>query len=81
MSYLGDALGFEVLWDGETRTVTVVKGDISFSLTIGEEIPGYGTPYIDVNSDRTMVSASYISGMLGANVIWDPVDRQVIVVK
>jgi len=28
-----------------------------------------------------MVSASYISGMLGANVIWDPVDRQVIVVK
>ena len=81
LSYLGDALGFEVLWDGETRTVTVVKGDISFSLTIGEEIPGYGTPYIDVNSDRTMVSASYISGMLGANVIWDPVDRQVIVVK
>ena len=81
LSYLGDALGFEVLWDGETRTVTVVKGDISFSLTIGEEITGYGTPYIDVNSDRTMVSASYISGMLGANVIWDPVDRQVIVVK
>ena len=77
LRYLGEALGFGIDWNN--NVVTITKGDISFDLTIGKEIPGFGTPYID--SDRTMVSARYISEMLGANVIWDPVDRQVIVVK
>ena len=77
LRYLGEALGFGIDWDN--NVVTITKDGVSFSLTIGQEIPGYGTPYID--SDRTMVSARYISEMLGANVIWDPVDRQVIVVK
>ena len=77
MRYLGEALGFGIDWNN--NVVTITKDGVSFSLTIGVEIPGYGTPYID--SDRTMVSARYISEMLGANVIWDPVDRQVIVVK
>jgi len=77
LRYLGEALGFGIDWNN--NVVTITKDGVSFSLTIGVEIPGYGTPYID--SDRTMVSARYISEMLGANVIWDPVDRQVIVVK
>jgi len=81
LSYLGAALGFDVLWDGDNRVVTVVKGETSFSLKIDEEIPGYGTPYIDVKSSRTMVSASYISGMLGANVIWNPDTQEVVIVK
>ena len=77
LRYLGEALGFGIEWNN--NVVTITKGDTVFSMEIGKEIPGFGTPYID--SDRTMVSARYISEMLGANVIWDPVDRQVIVVK
>ena len=77
LRYLGEALGFGIEWNN--NVVTVTKDDMSFSLTIGEDIPGYGTPYID--SDRTMVSARYISEKLGANVIWDPIAEQVIVVK
>ena len=77
LRYLGEALGFGIEWNN--NVVTVTKDDVSFSLTIGEDIPGYGTPYID--SDRTMVSARYISEKLGANVIWDPIAEQVIVVK
>jgi len=77
LRYLGEALGFDIHWDN--HKITITKGDTVFSMEIGKEIPGFGTPYID--SDRTMVSARYISEMLGANVIWDPVDRQVIVVK
>jgi len=77
LRYLGEALGFGIDWNN--NVVTITKGDTVFSMEIGKEIPGFGTPYID--SDRTMVSARYISEMLGANVIWDPVDRQVIVVK
>jgi hypothetical protein len=59
--------------------VTITKDNISFDLTIGQEIPGFGKPYIE--SDRTMVSARYVSEMLGANVIWDPIAEQVVVVK
>ena len=80
LRYLGEALGFEIDWS-DNNVVTVTKGGVSFSLKIGEEIPGFGTPYVEQGANRTMVSARYISEMLGANVIWDPVDRQVIVVK
>ena len=79
LRYLGEALGFGIDWNN--NVVTITKGDISFSLTIGQEIPGFGTPYVDNEAGRTMVSARYISEMLGANVIWDPAARQVIVVK
>jgi hypothetical protein len=79
LRYLGEALGFGIDWND--NVVTITKGDVSFSLTIGQEIPGFGTPYVDSEAGRTMVSARYISEMLGANVIWDPAARQVIVVK
>ena len=74
---MGEALGFGIEWNN--NVVTITKGDTVFSMEIGKEIPGFGTPYID--SDRTMVSARYISEKLGANVIWDPIAEQVIVVK
>lgn len=77
LRYLGEALGFDIEWNN--NVVTIIKGNISFNLTIGQEVPGFGTPYID--SDRTMVSARYISEKLGAKVIWDPIERQVTVVK
>ena len=80
LRYLGEALGFDIDWS-DNNVVTITKDGVSFSLTIGQEIPGFGTPYVDAEAGRTMVSARYISEMLGANVIWDPVDRQVIVVK
>ena len=80
LSYIADALGCQTFWDGDTRTVTVVKGDIVLTMVIDEVIPGFDTKAV-VENGRTLVPAGYISGMLGANVIWDPVDQQVIIVK
>ena len=80
LSYIADALGCQTFWDGATRTVTVVKGDITLTMVIDEVIPGFDTKAV-VENGRTLVPAGYISGMLGANVIWDPVDQQVIIVK
>jgi len=80
LSYIADALGCQTFWDGDTRTVTVVKGDITLKMVIDEVIPGFDTKAV-VENGRTLVPAGYISGMLGANVIWDPVDQQVIIVK
>ena len=80
LSYIADALGCQTFWDGDTRTVTVVKGDITLTMVIDEVIPGFDTKAV-VENGRTLVPAGYISGMLGANVIWDPVDQQVIIVK
>ncbi|MGQ9532395.1 MAG: copper amine oxidase N-terminal domain-containing protein, partial [Desulfotomaculales bacterium] len=35
---LFEALGAEVQWDGETQTVSAVKGDVTVRLTIGSNV-------------------------------------------
>ena len=77
LRYLGEALGFGIEWNN--NVVTITKDGNSFAVNIGEEIPGFGKPYVE--NGRTMISARYISEMLGANVIWDPAAQKVVVVK
>jgi len=49
-------------------------------MTIDQIIPGFGAAPT-IKDGRTLVPVRYISEMLGANVIWDPVDRTVTIVK
>lgn len=80
-----EALGAEIDWDGETRTVTGTKGDISIKLTIdvasafvnGESVELDQAPVI-VN-DRTLVPVRFISESLGIKVDWDAATRTVII--
>ncbi len=82
---LAQGLKAEVSWDPETKTVTVVKGDVTVVLTLGEttayvngEPVELGVPATLVNN-RTMVPLRFIAQALRANVDWDAENEMVIV--
>jgi len=80
-----EALGAEVLWNGEERTVNANKSGIYVSLTIDSNIMYVdGTEKtLDVSAqiigDRTMVPVRAIAEAFGANVEWDGQTRTVYV--
>jgi len=80
LRYIGEALGCDVDWNDATRTITITQDGNVFTMTIDQIIPGFGAAPT-IKDGRTLVPVRYISEMLGANVIWDPVDQTVTIVK
>lgn len=75
---IAEALGADIYWDGDTRTVRIVRGANALSLVIDAPLPdGLGTAII--KNDRTFVPTRYVSEMLGASVRWDGETRAVYV--
>jgi len=73
-----DALGVNVRFDSEPRTVYLIQNGQEFSLVIDRPLPNdMGVPVI-INS-RTLVPARYVSEILGAIVRWDSVNRAVYI--
>lgn len=80
-----EALGATVEWDGETRTVTSAKGEITIKLTIGEnklykngeaielDVPG------QIVDDRTLVPVRAISEAYECEVEWEAATRTVLI--
>jgi len=75
---VAEALGAQVGWIEETRTVTITQGGQFLSLTIDDPLPGGMGTAVIVN-DRTFVPVSYIAQMLGAYVRWDGANRAVYI--
>ena len=78
-----EALGAEVYWDNDARSVTVTKEDTTIFLAIGSLVlykNGEAT-YMDVPgqiiNDRTMVPVRAVSESFGAKVYWDNDTRTV----
>jgi len=68
------ALGVDVRWIPETRTVLVYVGETAHELLIDVPLAGdMGTPVII--DDRTFVPLRYVSALLSAEVRWDPDNR------
>jgi len=77
---IAEEFGTTVDWIASTRTVTLVRGSISVSLSVDRALPdGMGMPRI-VN-DRTMVPIRYIAETLGAHVEWNERESAVIVTE
>ena len=82
-----EALGAEVNWNAQTRTVTATKGETQISLTIdSDQLYVNGTAKtIDVAAaiinDRTMVPVRAISEALSCNVEWKPDTRTVEITR
>ena len=82
-----EALGASVSWNGETRCVTAVKGDITLSLTIDSDIITVNgkEEKLDVPAKiiggRTLVPARAVSQALGYNVSWDGEARVITISK
>jgi hypothetical protein len=71
-----EALGADVKWDGESRLVTVIKGDVTIVLPVGSlraTVNGaevaLDVPAVIVGN-RTMVPLRFLSESLGAQVGW-----------
>jgi len=75
-----ELLGGTADWNDDTRTVTLNIDGKVLSMTIGREIPGFGTSAVIMN-DRTYVPVRYVMEMLGANVEWIGATRQIIIEK
>lgn len=80
-----EALGAEVLWDGDTQTVTATKGEQKVVLTIGSNqmLAGGEMKTLDVPAQivdgRTLVPARAIAEAFGCSVDWDGENRTVII--
>lgn len=82
-----EALGAEIEWNGETRTVTSVKDDTTVSLTVGEnaitvngEVKELDVP-AQIKDNRTLVPVRAISEAFGCDVAWDGETRTVTITK
>ncbi len=80
-----EALGADVKWNPNTRTVSATRGDIKISLVVDTKILTKNGKNIEIDvpativNDRTMVPARAISEALGASVDWDPFTRTVLI--
>ncbi|MEW6181876.1 MAG: stalk domain-containing protein [Bacillota bacterium] len=80
-----EALGAQVTWANDTKTITAVKGDITVVLQIGgQSATKNGSqvsllqPAMIINS-VTMVPARFVGQAFGAKVDWDSTTRTVFI--
>lgn len=78
-----EGLGADVAWNGENRSVSIVKENNLIELKIGSYFAAAGdkTVKLDVKpiiiEDRTMIPLRFISEALGYRVAWEPESRTV----
>ena len=75
---VAEALGAQVGWISDARTVTIHRGAILLNLPIDSALPG-GMGMPSIVAGRTFVPLAYVSRELGAVVHWDSAARAVYV--
>lgn len=80
-----EKVGAEVLWDNDTRSVVVIKDDITINIQIGSDtaiVNGINkvldSPAVIVEG-RTLVPVRFIAEELGMSVKWDGETKTVII--
>ncbi|TCO78769.1 copper amine oxidase N-terminal domain-containing protein [Marinisporobacter balticus] len=88
LSTVAKALGVpqeNILWDGNTRTVTIRKGNVYTQVVIGSNILKVGAVEIpmdtvaEIKEGRTCLPVSYVATALGAKAEWDGATRTVTI--
>jgi internalin A len=80
LRFVAEALGANVEWIGETKTVKLELDDKKLNLVIGKKEVGMDVPAM-IKNDRTLVPIRYVSEKLGANVLWYPSSKKIEIVK
>lgn len=90
MRAIYEALGAEVSWDGETKSIMALTDDIGVLMTIGSSTMTYGeiggnavtveldTPPV-ISEGRTLIPARAAAEALGCKVDWDASTRTVTI--
>ena len=87
MRAIFEALGAKVEWDGETETVTAVRGTDTLRITIGSNILYKNDTAVEldvpakITDGRTLVPVRAISESFDAEVEWDGEARSVKIIK
>jgi hypothetical protein len=76
---VAEALGADVTWREEDRTVIIVLNGIRLELPIGEMLPGMDVAAF-IYEDRTFVPVRFIAEHLGAFVTWDAETQTVTII-
>jgi len=80
-----EALGAELEWNPETRTVTGTKGDTIVILTVGSTTPTVNGQVVPIDvparivDDRTLVPLRFVAESFGVDVDWDGSTRIVTI--
>src|SRR5699024_3368721 len=89
-----NVLGFaddNITWDGETRTATAVRDDLTVTLTEGENTVAVtrgeetetletdAAAYVDAATGRVLVPLRFVAQAAGCNVGWDGNTRTAII--
>ena len=80
-----EALGATVEWDGESKTVTATKDDITIILRIGStsaSVNGKEKTLLlapEIINDSTMIPIRFVSEELNMNVDWNGDTKQITV--
>ena len=83
LRFIGEALGAEVIWNGETRQVAYLLGSRQILLTVDQNTALVGGRMVEFDAapqiinNRTMVPVRFISQWLGAIVRWDEALKRV----
>jgi competence protein ComEC len=78
-----EVLGAQVSWNGDTNTITAVKGDTTITLQIGNTIAyKNGQPLVlevppKTINNRTLVPLRFVSEALGAQVTWEEASQSI----
>ncbi len=80
-----EAIGADVLWDGETQTVTAVKGNQTVVAAINDKnayvngtLKILNVPPVIIEG-RTLVPVRFVAAALGANVEWNSKTKTVVI--
>ncbi|PAB58325.1 copper amine oxidase N-terminal domain-containing protein [Anaeromicrobium sediminis] len=88
LKYVAEAVGVptsNVIWNGEERSVTIMKGDRIAKVVIDSDVLLVnGTPIkmdtaAEIKSGRTMLPVSFIGKALGAEIGWDGATKTVTI--
>lgn len=83
--YLGDALGAQTAWDGNTQTVAVTSGSTNISLVIGNTTMNANgkAQTLDqapvIKDGRTYLPARWVANALGYSVDWNAANKIVLI--
>ncbi|MDX9870914.1 MAG: stalk domain-containing protein [Clostridia bacterium] len=69
LRFAGEYLGANLDWHAETSRIDITYQGQTFSLTIGQTLPGLDVPAMLVDG-RTLVPLRYLSEKMGATVNW-----------
>ncbi|MGB9792141.1 MAG: copper amine oxidase N-terminal domain-containing protein [Thermacetogeniaceae bacterium] len=86
--YAANAVGVSddnILWDGASKKVTILKGDRVVQMTIGSNVMTINGAAItmdvapEIVAGRTMLPVRFVAQALGANITWDEATQTVTI--